>query len=128
MPQLNRFIAAILTLAIITVVIAFAFGRYTTVLDTLFSFSLQSLAVKSALAMGLLIIAFFGRPRTQFHRTLLGIIVTITAGFSAYGAFTGTLLFGDALLLIIGTLITATEATEGKTARQHSSSTRYTHE
>lgn len=116
MLQINRIIAAIVTLAIMAIILTFAYGYYITVLEAYFSFSVQSLMVLSALAVGLLMIVFFGRPPSHVRRVVYGVVATIALGFGAYGAFIGSLLLGDALILILGTIITAVEATEDSEA------------
>lgn len=111
MPQINRLFAAMATLAILAIISMFAFGYFTNTLEGHFSFSLQSLSVKSLLAVALMMIAFFGRPSSQIRRVVYGTVATIVLGVGAYGAFTSSLLFGDALVLIVGTIIAAIEAT-----------------
>ena len=118
MQLLNRFVAAFVTLLLLAVVISFGLGHYMTELERLFSFSGLSLIVQFLVAIALLIIVFFGRPRSSLHRAYFGSVATLAICFGAYGAFTGTLLLGEALIVIIGAIITVAEAVEGDLVRR----------
>lgn len=122
MQEYNRFIAVATTFLIAMVVMLFAFGYYTGPLQEVFSFSSSSLIVKFFIAVGALIIVFFGRPRSRFHRIFLGIVASAALCFGAYGAFTSSLLLGDALIFIVGTMAIMVETIEeGSTRTTHRS-------
>lgn len=117
MALTNRLIAALITLVIAAIITTFAYGYYMALLEQYFSFSLGSLIVKLILALGLLIIVFFGRPRSSTHRVFFGAVATLAICFGAYGAFTGTLLLGDALIILAGSIVTVVEAVEDGLSR-----------
>ena len=117
MQEYNRYVAVATTFLITMVVMLFAFGYYTAALQEAFSFSWLSLIVKFFIAVGSLIIIFFGRPRSRFHRIFLGVVATTALCFGAYGAFTSSLLFGDALIFIVGTIAIVVETIEEGSAR-----------
>lgn len=112
MPQSNRLLSALTTLVIIGSTMTFAYGQSLTLLSQYFSFSYLSLFIKVLLALAMLIIMFFARPRTEFHRVVVGAIGLITLSYAAYGAFSQSLPLGDAILYFIGAFIAVTESLE----------------
>ncbi len=114
----NRLVASAIALVIISTTLTFAYGISTETLDKVFSFGLVDQIAKFLLTVGMLIIAFFPRPRSKFHRFVIGSIATLVIGFATYGALASTLQLGDAILLTIGALIAAMETTEQPITRR----------
>lgn len=112
MVRANRLAATLTTTAILASTLIFAYGYYLNDLEKLFSYDLLSMIFKFVLGVAMIIIVFFARPRWIGHRILLGVIATAAMGFAGFGAFTNTLLTGDALIYAFGAMIAAFEATE----------------
>lgn len=70
MPQSNRIISFLTILVIVGSTLTFAYGQSLTSLLQYFSFNYLSLFIKILLALAMLIIVFFARPRTEFHRVV----------------------------------------------------------
>lgn len=118
MSVTSRIIALIIALSVITTTSMFAYGIYTETLEQYVSFDIAAQIAKFTLTLGMLIIAFFARPRSAINRIILGSISTLVIGSATVHALTGTLLTGDAIIMVVGVLVAAFESVEA-TLPQH---------
>lgn len=120
---ITRSIAVIVMLIIMSSTLVFAYGALPSSLEHWFAFDLVALLAKSLLAIAMIQIAVFSRPRSLSTNFILGALCTAVTGLTALSAFQYTLLLADAVVLTLGVLIASREATHA--VSHYSSSKRF---
>lgn len=116
-PAVGRVIqvvAALTAIAITLPVIMYAYGYSMTQLEQYFSFGAGDVAAKTLLGVAMIIMIFFARPRSGYLRAFLAIASSIVLIYAVQNAVTQSLMLGDTLTYLVGTLIGITETLEAK--------------
>lgn len=111
-------VAGLTAVAIILPVLLYAYGLSMTTLEQIFSFAALTILAKTLLAVAMLIMVFFARPRSKYLRVTIAILSGMVLAYAVYGAVVQELALGDALIYLIGSFIGLTETLEANLPRR----------
>lgn len=125
--RIIQFIAILTAISLIIPTTLFMHGQILPFLETVFNFDTAGIITKILLACSMILLALFHRPRSVYLRFVIGLFASAALIYANYGAFTNTLVPGDALLYFIGCLLALAETAEAKLPHRTNLSARALH-